>query len=168
MDEEPSTSSGIKRHIPQELQDDIDLIAAKRPHEEVKQIDLDDNQKRHLVVGICLQSVLTPALRKYVHSIFTVLYSELVNKYKIDTQIYPTHLQKDPNTEAVLNYEAVNNNKAIHDKCDTKYDYTIKNAVELSKLFLETHKTHYEEFDKTLNSFALLELIVKLAGLIKF
>lgn len=31
MEEEPSTSSGIKRSIPQELQDEIDEIVSKRP-----------------------------------------------------------------------------------------------------------------------------------------
>lgn len=31
MDEEPSTSRGIKRYIPQELQDEVDVIAAKHP-----------------------------------------------------------------------------------------------------------------------------------------
>lgn len=34
MDEEPPTSYGIKRHIPPELQNEIDEIAAKRPREE--------------------------------------------------------------------------------------------------------------------------------------
>lgn len=33
MDEEPSTSGGIKRLIPPELQDDVDEIAAKRQRE---------------------------------------------------------------------------------------------------------------------------------------
>lgn len=31
MDEEPSTSRGIKQSIPQELQDEVDVIASKRP-----------------------------------------------------------------------------------------------------------------------------------------
>lgn len=34
MDEEPSTSGGIQRHIPPKLQNVIDVIAAKRQRKE--------------------------------------------------------------------------------------------------------------------------------------
>ncbi|CAG2219072.1 unnamed protein product [Mytilus edulis] len=69
MDKETATSAGIKLEIPPELQNEIDEIALKRPRKAVISSDLDDDQKRWLVVGICLHSVLSPALRKYVDSI---------------------------------------------------------------------------------------------------
>ncbi|VDI02483.1 Hypothetical predicted protein [Mytilus galloprovincialis] len=170
MDKEPSTSGGITRHISSELQNNIDVIAAKLPRKEANPSDLDDDQKRWLVVGICLHSVISPALRKYVDSILTLCYNELIHNYKIDTQIYPNHLETDPQTGVYLNYEAVNNNKAKYGKQNAKYgkqnakyDYTIKNAVDLSKLFLETHMSHYTGFDESCDSSALLGLILNIA-----
>ncbi|VDI60883.1 Hypothetical predicted protein, partial [Mytilus galloprovincialis] len=163
MNEKASTSAGIKREIPPELQNQIDEIALKHPREAAISSDLDDDQKRWLVVGICLHSVISPALRKYVDSILTICYNELIHNYKIDTQIYPGHLQRDPQTGIFLNYEAVNNNKASYGKNVAKYDYTIKNAVDLSKLFLQTHMAHYTCFDETCDSSALLGLILNIA-----
>ncbi|CAG2247237.1 unnamed protein product [Mytilus edulis] len=163
MNEKASTSAGIKSEIPPELQNQIDEIALKHPREAAISSDLDDDQKRWLVVGICLHSVISPALRKYVDSILTICYNELIHNYKIDTQIYPGHLQRDPQTGIFLNYEAVNNNKASYGKNVAKYDYTIKNAVDLSKLFLQTHMAHYTGFDVTCDSSALLGLIINIA-----
>ncbi|XP_076084764.1 uncharacterized protein LOC143055505 [Mytilus galloprovincialis] len=163
MNEKASTSAGIKCQIPPELQNQIDKIALKHPREAAISSDLNDDQKRWLVVGICLHSVISPALRKYVDSILTICYNELIHNYKIDTQIYPGHLQRDPLTGIFLNYEAVNNNKASYGKNVAKYDYTIKNAVDLSKLFLQTHMAHYTGFDETCDSSALLGLIINIA-----
>ncbi|CAC5396533.1 unnamed protein product [Mytilus coruscus] len=163
MNEEPSTAYIIQLHIPTELQDEIDVIAKKHQGEAATSTDLDDNQKRWLVVGICLHSVISPALRKYVDSILTVLLNELTHKNKIDTQIYQTHLRTYPPNGAFLNYDAVNNNKPNFGKNNSKYDYTIKNAVDLSKIFLQTHMAHYTGFDETCDSSALLGLILNIA-----
>ena len=82
---------------------------------------------------------------------------------KIDTQTYPTHLQKYPPKYAyLLNYEAVNNNKATFGARKEKYDYTIKSVVDLSKLFLHTAIAHYTGFDETCDLSALLELIINI------
>ncbi|XP_076101156.1 uncharacterized protein LOC143070940 [Mytilus galloprovincialis] len=148
MDEEPSTSAGIKCSIPKELQDELDLIAANIPLDIVKPSDLSENQKRWLVVGICLHSVLAPALRIHVNSILTSLYNQLSCNHKIDTQIHPNHLKQYPPTNNYLNYENVNNNKANHG-----YQTT---TVDLSRVFLETYMAHYTCFDETCDSSALL------------
>ncbi|VDI39467.1 Hypothetical predicted protein [Mytilus galloprovincialis] len=163
MDEDQSTSCGIKRHISPELQNHIDVIAAKCPRKEANPSDLDDDQKRWLVVGICINSVISPALRKHVDSILTVFHNELIRYYKIDTQIYPGHLQKDPQTGVYLNYEVVNNNKDNYGKNKAQFDYTVKDAIDLSKLFLQTHMAHYRGFDETCDSSALLGLILNIA-----
>ncbi|CAG2192660.1 unnamed protein product [Mytilus edulis] len=42
------------------------------------------------------------------------------------------------------------------------YDYTIKSAVDLSKLFLPTHMAHYTGFDDTCDISALLGLIINI------
>ncbi|OPL21040.1 hypothetical protein AM593_09463, partial [Mytilus galloprovincialis] len=163
MDEETATSAGIKLEIPTELQTEIDEIALKRPRKAVISLDLEDDQKRWLIVGICLHSVLSPALRKYVDSILSVFHNDLVLYHKIDMQIYPTHLKRDPHTGIFLNYKAVNNNKVNYGKNIAKYDYTIKGAVDLSKLFLQSHNALYTGFDETCDSSALLGLILNIA-----
>ncbi|CAC5421080.1 unnamed protein product [Mytilus coruscus] len=127
-----------------------------------KPADLDDNQKRWLVVGICLHSIISPALRTYVVPILTVLYNELIRYQKIDTQTYLTHLKQYQPTNAYLNYEAVNNNKAMYGYQKANYDYTIKSVVDLSKLFLQPHMTHYTGFDETCDSSTLLGLIINI------
>ncbi|CAG2256648.1 unnamed protein product [Mytilus edulis] len=195
MEEKPSTSGGIKRFIPQELQDEMDEIVSKRSTsnrysyimlqtncdytlklkfrvEKIKTIlfstaakpaDLDENQKKWLVVGICLHSVISQALRSYVVPILTKLCYKLSVNHRLETQTFPTHLQKHPLTnKASLNYEAVNNNKVKHGNYKQRYDYKIKSVVDLSKLFLQTHMAHYTGFDDTCDSSALLGLIINI------
>ncbi|CAG2214271.1 unnamed protein product [Mytilus edulis] len=123
---------------------------------------LDDNQKRYLLVGICLHSVLSQALREYVVPILTALYEELILRQKIDSQTYPAHLKQYQPTKAYLYYEAVNNNKAVYDYQYAKYDYKIKSVVDLSKLFLQPHMAHYTGFDDTCDSSAVLGLIINI------
>ncbi|XP_063408732.1 uncharacterized protein LOC134692212 [Mytilus trossulus] len=163
MKEEPSTSSGIKRSIPQELQDKIDEIVSKRSRTTAKLADLDENQKRWLVVGICLHSVISPALRNYVVPILTKLCYTLSVHHRLETQTFPTRLPKHPPTnKTFLNYEGVNNNKVKHGYYKQRYDYKIKSVVDLSKLFLQTHMAYYTGFDDTCDSSALLGLIINI------
>ncbi|CAC5390663.1 unnamed protein product [Mytilus coruscus] len=136
-------------------------IATKTKPQAVKP-DLEDNQKRWLVVGICLHNVVSPALRKYVASSMTKLFNTLKQSYKIDVQMYPNILQNYP-VARLLNYEAVNNNRSIlfRGKKDyPNYDYKIQNAVDLSKLFLNTQMAQYAGFDETCDSSALLNIIM--------
>ncbi|XP_052074138.1 uncharacterized protein LOC127712020 [Mytilus californianus] len=162
MEEPPSTSGGIKRAIPQEFQDKMDETAAKLPRVTATPAVLNDNQKRHLIVGVCLHSVISPALRKYVIPILTPLYEELTLKQKIDTQTYSTRLKQYQPTKTFLNYDAVNNNKALYGYQSAQYDYTIKSVVDLSKLFLQTHMAQYTGFDETCDFSALFGLIINI------
>ncbi|CAC5362364.1 unnamed protein product [Mytilus coruscus] len=163
MDEEPSTSGGIKHSKRKKLQDEVDMMATKKSRVIVHPADLEDNQKRWLVVGICLHSIISPALRKCVASTLTKLCYKLTVQHKIDTQTYPTRLQRYPQTDGIyLNYEAVNNNKDKYKYMKQHYDYKIKNAVDLSKLFLNTDMAKYNGFDETCDSSALLGLIINL------
>lgn len=130
-------------------------IAAFKP-------DLEDNQKRWLVVGICLHSVVSPALRQYVASSMKKMYKRLKQSHKIDVQTYPNILQKYP-VARLLNYEVINNNRTIlfRGKKDyPNYDYKIQNAVDLSKLFLNSQMAQYAGFDETCDSSVLLNIIM--------
>ncbi|CAG2203069.1 unnamed protein product [Mytilus edulis] len=160
MEEEPSTSGGIKRSIPKELQNKMDETAAKIPRVTATPAVLDDNKKRYLVVGICLHSVISPALRKYVVPVLTALYEELILTQNIDTQTYSAHLKQYLPTNTKLNYKAVNNNETANGKAN--YDYKIKSVVDLSKLFLLPHMAYYTGFDETCDLSALLGLIINI------
>lgn len=122
--------------------------------------DLDDNKKRWLVVGICLHSILAPALRKYVEPIVTNLYNSLKISDHIDLQTYQGHLQTYGTANIHLNYYPINNNKASRGY--RTYDYKVQNAVDLSKLFLKTHMANYTAFDESCDSSALLGMIVNI------
>ncbi|VDI67910.1 Hypothetical predicted protein [Mytilus galloprovincialis] len=124
--------------------------------------DLDDNKKRWLVVGICLHTILSPSLRKYVDPVVTNLYSALKLSDQIDIQTQTKYLRKYGAANFYLNYEAINNNKATHGHRSVLYDYRVHNAVDLSKLFLQTHMSHYTTFDEACDSSALLGMINKI------
>lgn len=111
------------------------------------------------MVGICLHSILSPALRKYVNLVVTKLFNSLKLTDKIDTQTHPGYLRKYGAANFYLNYEAINNNKTTHGYRLVLYDYKVQNAIDLSKLFLQTHMTHYSAFDESCDSSALLGII---------
>ncbi|XP_071142366.1 uncharacterized protein [Mytilus edulis] len=124
--------------------------------------DLDDNRKRWLVVGICVHSILSPALRKYVDPVVTNLYGSLKITDQIDLQTQPLHLRTYGPANINLNYEAINNNKTTHGFRTVLWDYKVQNAVDLSKLFLQPHMSHYTAFDGSCDSSALLGMIDKI------
>ncbi|CAG2192661.1 unnamed protein product [Mytilus edulis] len=156
----PEVRDGIKLSIPLKLQDKNDVIFDKHPVVTAKLQALDDRQKRWLIVGICLQKIVLPALRQYIVPILTDLYNELMRKQKIETQTYETHLTRYAPANTDLNYEAVNNNKATYGNQRAKYDYTIKSVVDLSKLFLPTHMAPDTDFHETCDLSACLGLII--------
>ncbi|CAC5381062.1 unnamed protein product [Mytilus coruscus] len=118
--------------------------------------------KRWVVIGICLNNVLTPALRKYVTPIVTQMYKSLVKQYHIDNQKLHGYLRKYPPTNTMLNYEPINDNENLYGRHTWKYDYDVKNPIDLSKLFLQTHMAHYVAFDDTCDSSALLAIIINI------
>ncbi|VDI18988.1 Hypothetical predicted protein, partial [Mytilus galloprovincialis] len=101
--------------------------------------DLNDEKKRWLIVGICLHSIISPLLRKYVDPIVSTLYNSLVSSDSIDTQGYYRYLKKYPATNRYfLNYESINNNRNVPKrKINNKwlndyqnYDYRVKSHVD--------------------------------------
>ena len=126
------------------------------------QSDLQENEKRWLIVGICLQIVISPVLRRYVDPAFTKLYKKLKKSNKLDIQTYPNVLEKYPWPNGyALNYESINNNRR-HGRNRNNFDYKVTTAVDLSKLFLQPHMAHYTGFNDTCDSSALLGLIINI------
>lgn len=128
--------------------------------------DLEDNQKRWLIIGISIQLVLSPTLRKYTEPFVHNLYNSIRHTHRIQTQTYPNQLKKEPNSARALNYEAINNNHLItrargHPDI-SKYDYKVINHVEFSKLFLQTCMAQYTAFDETCDLSALCGIIINI------
>ncbi|CAC5410674.1 unnamed protein product [Mytilus coruscus] len=124
--------------------------------------DLNDDKKRWLVVGICLHSILSPALRKYVDPIVNNLFNSLKISDHIDVQTHTGHLRTNGVRNFYLNYEPINMNKTTHGYRKHLYDYKVQNAIDLSKLFLQTNMTHYTAFDESCDSSALLGMVVNI------
>ncbi|XP_076086847.1 uncharacterized protein LOC143057428 [Mytilus galloprovincialis] len=126
--------------------------------------DLKDNQKRWLVIGICLHDILSPVLRKYIESEINQLYTSLVTSNNINAQLYNNgFLERYPPSSNGyrLNYETINNNKAFYKGQVKLYDYKVQNAVDFSKLFLQQLTiAHYTAFDESCDSSALLAILI--------
>ncbi|CAG2211833.1 unnamed protein product [Mytilus edulis] len=125
--------------------------------------EIDDNKKRWLVVGICLHSILSPALRKYVEPVVTRFYNSLKLSHQIEKQSVIGHLKIYGAVDIkYLNYKAINNNKNTFGNRTPHYDYKVQNAVDLSKLFLEINMVHYKGFDESCDASALLGIIINI------
>ncbi|CAC5410668.1 unnamed protein product [Mytilus coruscus] len=155
-----ATQTPIKSSIPVDLERRICEI--KHPSHTGPPGDLEDQKKRWLVVGICLHSILSPALRKYVEPVVTNLYNSLKLSDQIDLQTYQGHLRTYGVGNIYLNYEPINNNKTTHGYRTVCYDYKVQNAVDLSKLFLQTSMVHYTAFNESCDSSALLGMIISI------
>ena len=126
------------------------------------QSDLQDNEKRWLIVGICLHTILSPVLRSYVDPVITKLFKNLKKSNKIDSQTLPAVLQKYPVPNGyTLNYKSINNNRR-HGKNRKNFDYKVKDAIDCSKLFLLPYMAHYTGFNDTCDSSALLGLLINI------
>ncbi|CAC5372905.1 unnamed protein product [Mytilus coruscus] len=152
--------------VTEELKTEITQICESGPNTPVINADLEDHQKRWLITGIGIHSVLSPTLRKYIEPVVSNLYNSLQQTHGIQTQTYPKQLKKCPNSGRELNCEAINNNRLIprvHRKPDvSKYDYKVTNHVEFSKLFLKTFMAQYTALDDTCDLSALLGIILSI------
>ncbi|CAG2209520.1 unnamed protein product [Mytilus edulis] len=157
---EPAEDRPLKRTIPPDLQTQVEDIQIKIPRTTGPPDDLDDRRKRWLIVGICLHTIISPILRTYVVPVVTKLCYSLTSRNKIHKQTYGSHLERYAPTNTQLNYQAINNNKTKRNKA--QYDYRVRSAVDLSRLFLQTHMAHFTAFDDSCDSSALLGIIVNI------
>ncbi|XP_076087982.1 uncharacterized protein LOC143058366 [Mytilus galloprovincialis] len=159
---EPAEDRPLKRTIPPDLQTQVEDIQIKVPRTTGPPDDLDDRRKRWLIVGICLHTIISPILRTYVVNVVTKLCYSLTSRNKIHKQTYGSFLKRYSPTNTKLNYEAINNNKTLYGQNRARYDYRVKNPVDLSRLFLQTHMAHFTAFDDSCDSSALLGIIVNI------
>ena len=90
-------------------------------------IELTDNERRHAVVGIALNSCLIPHLKSYVDKQISLYYQDLVAKYKINSN------------ESSLSSDIIRRDKLglnIYDR-KSKFLSSIHNHDELAKHYLQ-------------------------------
>ena len=122
---------------------------------------LTDEQRRWMVIGICLNKLLTPLLR-------TVLKKEISNWYhnilchpphQINKQTHKKHVKNLPPSKVKLNYGNVNKNYDNHKSNTSAYDYDIKSPEYLAKLFVQPFMAKFTGFDSTMDLSAVLTVM---------
>ncbi|WAR07911.1 hypothetical protein MAR_017869 [Mya arenaria] len=142
----------------------VDMTNDGGPNQVTKP-DIEEDQRRWLI-SLCLHNVVSPALRTYVRSIVEAEYQKYMKSHKIDAQQFPNYLKKYPPTKKDMNYESINNNKhlpKVNRKPDlVNFDLCVKDAVDYSKLFLQSHMVHYTGLDETCDQSVLLGIIANM------
>ena len=119
---------------------------------------ISDEERRWAVVGVCLNKVLTPALRKILASELQIWYQQLRQPPdEIDKQVFPKHKKKLPPSKCSLKYENINNNN-VH-KSPRAYDYAVTDPLSLAKLFVQPFMAMFTGFDQTMDMSAVLTVM---------
>ena len=122
-------------------------------------IQLSDEEKRHAIVGIALNSVLIPQLKAYVEKQMRIYYIQLTEKYKINTTNSTLNRKEIKNLELGLNIHE----RHRHPKKDTD---TIRNVLDhnaLAKLYLQEFmsRTFKSITDDATDSSAILTILIR-------
>ena len=120
--------------------------------------NVSDNEKRWIVIGICLNKVLTPVLRNLLNNEIPKWYQTLVKPpTEIDKQNFGRYKKKLPPSTINLNYDSINNNAT--QKSSKMYDYAVKDPLSLAKLFMKPFMASFTGFDNTMDTSAVLSII---------
>ena len=125
-------------------------------------------EKCHAVFGVALQKILRPELLQFVEPVITHLYNDLNQQYNIQQQSYPNHLPKYPPSSAYnLAYRNINSNHRFDSDSDSpedQYDYCIRSAIDLAKLYLPATGTNMAELQAFVDfdAYKLLTLIINI------
>jgi len=118
-----------------------------------------DEEKRWLVVGICLNKVLTPVLRKVIEEEIPQLYDMLIQPpTNIHSQTFASHQECLSPSTLRLNYININNNKT-QGSSKHLYDYSVKDDISLAKLFVKPPLASFTAFDESLDLSAVLSIL---------
>ena len=109
-------------------------------------------------MGIALQNVLTPCLREKIQNEMTPFYQHMVRNFGLDKQTYVAYLKTIPPSTVKLNYGSINSNAALHPS-PRHYDYSVKDEVSLSKLFMKPFMAEFNAFDSSFDASAALAVL---------
>ena len=124
-------------------------------------IALTDEQRRWMVIGICLNKLLTPVLRTVLKNEISDWYHNILcnTPYQINKQTHTRHAKNLPSSKVKLNYGNVNKNYDNHKSNTSAYDYDIKSPESLAKLFVQPFMAKFTGFDSTMDLSAVLTLM---------
>ena len=132
------------------------VVLSSMPSTSSKKIT--DKEGRWVTVGICLNKILTPVLRKVLGNEIPKWYQTLVKPpSEIDKQTFGKFVKNLPPSTIKLNYDGINNNTAH--KSPKLYDYAVKNPLSLAKLFVKPFMASFTGFDHTMDTSAVLSVI---------
>ena len=121
-----------------------------------------NEERRWVVIGVCLTKVLTPALRNVLATEIPKWHQILCQPpTEIDKQVYGRHkIQLNPST-LDLNYKNINNNHTL--RSPRAFDYAVKDPLSLAKLFVLPFMSKFTGFDRTMDISAVLSVICEAA-----
>ena len=120
--------------------------------------NITDEEGRWVIIGICLNKVLAPSLRKVLGIKIPKWYHTLVKPpVEIDKQTYGKFVKNLSPSTMKLNYDNINNNTAH--KSEKMYDYAVKTPLSLAKLFLKPFMASFTGFDNTMDTSAVLSVM---------
>ncbi len=127
---------------------------------------ISDEEKRWIVVGICLTKVLTPLLRNTVATELQKWYNALCQPpNEIDKQVLRNYNKKLPPSKKLLQYKNINSNH-VHSN-PKAYDYTVRDPLSLAKLFLLPFMARFTGFDQTMDLSAVLAVMCEADPFVK-
>ena len=111
-----------------------------------------------ILVGIGLNKVLAPTLRKVVETELERWHDYLCKPPdEIDKQNFVKYKKNLPPSKNLLRYQNINNN-STH-RLASAYDYRVKDALSLARLFVLPFMAHFTGFDETMDMSVLLTII---------
>ena len=123
---------------------------------------ISNEERRWVVIGVCLTKVLTPALRNVLAAEILKWHQVLCQPpTEIDKQVFGGHQEKLPPSKLKLHYKNINNND-VH-KSPRSFDYTVKDPLSLAKLFAQPFMSKFTGFDQTMDISAVLSVICEAA-----
>ena len=121
-----------------------------------------NEERRWVVIGVCLTKVLTPALRNVLATEIPKWHQVLCQPpTEIDKQVFGRQQKKLPPSTSNLNYKSINNNDAIGSP--HAFDYRVKDSLSLAKLFVKPFMSMFTGFDQTMDTSAVLSVICEAA-----
>ena len=119
---------------------------------------ISNDERRWVVIGICLAKVLTPALRNILATEIPKWHRVLCQSpTEIDKQVFGGHQKNLHPSTLTLNYKSINNNDAI--VSPRAFDYAVKDPLSLAKLFVKPFMSKFTGFDVTMDTSAVLSVI---------
>ena len=124
--------------------------------------EITDDQRRWVVIGICLNKLLTPVLRTVLGQQIPVWYNNLcLLANPINKQTYKRYAAKLPPSTVKLKYSNINKNHDNHKSAYSAYDYDVKDPESLAKLFVQPFMAKFTDFYQTMDLSAALTLIAE-------